>query len=91
MSTIATDCFRHLGPHNAAWALKRMVDVILATVSLVVMLPLLVVLALLIFLDDPGPIFYISERIGKDGRAFPCFKFRTMVKGADSIKVRFAA
>jgi lipopolysaccharide/colanic/teichoic acid biosynthesis glycosyltransferase len=91
MSTIATDCFRHLGPHNAAWALKRMVDVILATVSLVVMLPLLVVLALLIFLDDPGPIFYISERIGKDGRAFPCFKFRTMVKGADSIKARFAA
>ena len=90
MSTIATDCFQHLGPHKSAWALKRLVDVTFAAVSLVLMMPLLVALAVLIYLDDPGPIFYISERIGKDGYAFPCFKFRTMVKNADSLQARLA-
>jgi lipopolysaccharide/colanic/teichoic acid biosynthesis glycosyltransferase len=54
------------------------------------MMPLLVALAVLIYLDDPGPIFYTSERIGKDGYAFPCFKFRTMVKNADSLQARLA-
>jgi lipopolysaccharide/colanic/teichoic acid biosynthesis glycosyltransferase len=90
MSTIATDCFQNLGPHKSARALKRLVDVTFAAVSLVLMMPLLVALAVLIYLDDSGPIFYASERIGKDGYAFPCFKFRTMVKNADSLQARLA-
>jgi lipopolysaccharide/colanic/teichoic acid biosynthesis glycosyltransferase len=37
-------------------------------------------------LDSPGPIFYLSERIGKRGRVFPCVKFRTMVCDADKMR-----
>ena len=40
-------------------------------------------IAIAIKLDSPGPVFYISERIGKKGRVFRCIKFRTMVRDAD--------
>ncbi len=46
----------------------------------------MVVVAVLIYIESPGAIFYISERIGKDGVKFPFFKFRTMVKGADALR-----
>ena len=88
MSTIATDRFHLLGPHKSAWVLKRFVDITCGFVVLVSLLPLMALLAILIYFDNPGPIFYISERIGKDGYAFPCFKFRTMVEDADSLKAR---
>jgi lipopolysaccharide/colanic/teichoic acid biosynthesis glycosyltransferase len=48
--------------------------------------PLMAVIALAVVLDSSGPIFYVSERIGKRGRVFPCFKFRTMVKNAEVLK-----
>ena len=46
--------------------------------------PLLVLLAILIKLDSPGPVFYSSERIGKKGHVFSCTKFRTMVRDAEN-------
>jgi lipopolysaccharide/colanic/teichoic acid biosynthesis glycosyltransferase len=45
--------------------------------------PLLLLIAVAIKLDSPGPVFYLSERIGKKGRAFRCIKFRTMVHDAE--------
>ncbi|HQE17619.1 MAG TPA: sugar transferase, partial [Aggregatilineales bacterium] len=44
----------------------------------------------LIKLDSPGPVFFKQERIGKDGRAFTVYKFRTMVDGADMMKSKVA-
>jgi exopolysaccharide biosynthesis polyprenyl glycosylphosphotransferase len=62
---------------------KRVFDTVISTMVLIFLSPLLLLLAIAIKLDSPGPVFYLSERIGKKGRAFRCIKFRTMVQGAD--------
>ena len=48
-------------------------------------LPFLLVLALLIYLESGRPIFYKDERMGKDGKPFSCLKFRTMVSNAETL------
>jgi len=62
---------------------KRVFDLVLATLLLIVAAPLLLVNALLIKIDSPGPILYRSRRIGRNGEAFEMVKFRTMFDGAD--------
>jgi len=62
---------------------KRVFDVLFSVLALIVFAPLLVVIAIAVKLDSPGPAFYRSERIGKKGRVFHCVKFRTMVRDAD--------
>lgn len=57
---------------------KRILDLFLATVSLVVTAPLIALLALLIRVTSPGPVFFRQLRSGKDGQAFQLIKFRTM-------------
>ncbi len=63
---------------------KRSFDIAFSLVLLVALLPLLPLLAAAIRLDSPGPIFYAQTRIGRDGRVFRIYKFRTMVTGAES-------
>jgi exopolysaccharide biosynthesis polyprenyl glycosylphosphotransferase len=65
---------------------KRVTDVILSLFGLIIFSPLLIALAIAIRLDSPGPALYKSPRVGKKGRPFPCFKFRTMVTNADDMK-----
>lgn len=65
--------------------LKRLVDLIVASVALVVSLPVFLVVALLIKRDSPGPVFFRQERVGLNGRPFRIFKFRTMVVNADRL------
>ena len=62
--------------------LKRLVDFLIAAAGLVVLLPFLLLVALLIKLDSPGPIFFRQERVGLKGKPFRIFKFRSMVNGA---------
>ncbi|MGI6711912.1 MAG: sugar transferase [Bacillota bacterium] len=62
--------------------MKRLVDFIGALILLVVSSPLLMLFALLIKVTSPGEIFFRQERLGKDGRIFKIYKFRTMVQGA---------
>lgn len=57
----------------------RMLDLTIGVLAVVVLAPLLVILAVLIYVSDPGPIFFVQSRIGLHGRSFACFKFRTMV------------
>jgi lipopolysaccharide/colanic/teichoic acid biosynthesis glycosyltransferase len=57
---------------------KRIMDVTLCLVALPFLIPLMAFCALAIWLDSPGPIFFIQERVGKDGRLFQMYKFRTM-------------
>ena len=64
---------------------KRLFDVIFSLSVLILFLPIYLILALLIALSSPGPIFYVQERVGKDYQAFGCIKFRTMVQNADEI------
>lgn len=57
---------------------KRLLDVLLSAAGILVLSPLLAVLALIIVIDDPGPVFFTQKRVGKGGRYFSILKFRTM-------------
>jgi exopolysaccharide biosynthesis polyprenyl glycosylphosphotransferase len=63
--------------------LKRALDVVLSSLVLMVLSPVLLLIAIAIKLDSRGSVFYVSERLGKKGRVFRCFKFRTMVLDAE--------
>ncbi|MDB4916770.1 MAG: sugar transferase [Gemmatimonadetes bacterium] len=69
---------------------KRIVDVVASSVALVVASPLLLVLAALVKIDSPGPVFFSDARLGLGGRRFHMFKFRTMRAGADEEKASVA-
>ena len=63
---------------------KRALDITCIILALPILLPVVVVIASIIWLASPGPILYLNERIGYRGRRFICFKFRTMKANADS-------
>lgn len=65
---------------------KRVVDILGASLALLLLSPVLVIIAIAIKLDSPGPVLYSSPRIGRKGRKFICHKFRTMVANADAMK-----
>ena len=58
--------------------LKRLLDILLSLLGIAMTLPLLPVLALLIKWDSKGPVFYLCDRVGEDGKTFKMYKFRTM-------------
>ncbi len=62
---------------------KRALDVALGFVGLIISAPFVAVLAALIRLESPGHPIYQQTRVGKDGRSFPIYKLRTMVRGAE--------
>jgi len=62
---------------------KRVLDLLLSVAALIVLAPLMALVALAVALDSPGPVLFVQERVGQFGRPFPCFKFRTMVVGAE--------
>jgi lipopolysaccharide/colanic/teichoic acid biosynthesis glycosyltransferase len=62
--------------------MKRIFDLLSASIGLLLLSPLFAVAAVLIKLDDPGPVFFRQERMGRGFRPFLVYKFRTMVQGA---------
>jgi Undecaprenyl-phosphate glucose phosphotransferase len=64
--------------------LKRAVDIVVSLLALVVFSPLMLLIALLIKLDSPGPVFYSQERTGLDAKPFKVVKFRTMRADAEA-------
>ena len=66
---------------------KRTVDILLSILLGVFSLPFLIAGSLAVYLDRPGPIFYIQERIGKKGDNIRLYKFRTMVVDADQVLI----
>lgn len=60
-------------------------DIVVSAIGLVLLWPVLVVIALLIKLTSPGPIFYLAERVGQGGRVFKLYKFRSMVVDAHKL------
>ena len=67
--------------------LKRLFDVALALIALPFILPLCLFIAVLIYIDSPGPILFVQKRTGKFGRRFNMYKFRTMVPNAEEMKL----
>ncbi len=70
---------------------KRAFDLAAASLLFVAASPLVLVLALLVKLGSPGPVFYVAPRVGRGGRYFQFFKFRTMVAGADAQRASLTA
>ena len=66
--------------------LKRALDLGVAVAALILLAPVLALIAILISFDSRGPVLYTAPRVGRKGRPFPCYKFRTMVYDADTLK-----
>jgi exopolysaccharide biosynthesis polyprenyl glycosylphosphotransferase len=75
--------FRFSDPPRSTLAMKRVMDVVISALLLVLFSPLLLVAALWILLDDGRPVFFRQRRAGKDGEPFTMVKFRTMVNDAE--------
>jgi lipopolysaccharide/colanic/teichoic acid biosynthesis glycosyltransferase len=69
---------------------KRMLDIALCLMAMPFLLPVIGLCALLIWIEDPGPIFFTQLRTGKGGARFKIFKMRTMVKNAEQLKQKYA-
>jgi lipopolysaccharide/colanic/teichoic acid biosynthesis glycosyltransferase len=76
--------FVHGGGSPGWQRAKRIVEVTLAVILLVVLLPLFIVIAVAVKLGSPGPVFFRQERCGRDRRCFDVLKFRTMHHGASA-------
>lgn len=70
---------------------RRAFDVVLSAMALAALTPLFIAVAIAIKIQDRGPILFKQERIGRGGKRFMLFKFRTMVHGADAMKTALAA
>jgi Undecaprenyl-phosphate galactose phosphotransferase WbaP len=70
---------------KARRAAKSLFDLTASLVAFLVMLPFLLILAALIVIDSRGPVFYVQRRVGRAGKDFRIFKFRTMVRDADDV------
>lgn len=86
---IRRECIKtHL---STAQVLKRALDVAVATTTLALLSPLMVIIAAIIKLSDGGPVLYWHVRIGMSGQLFKCVKFRSMVLDADAVFQRYLA
>src|SRR4051812_12321667 len=77
---------RRFGLSRSSAAIKRVTDIAGAGLGLIVLSPVLLAAAVAIKLDSPGPVFYRQWRVGRAGRPFRMFKFRSMVENADDLK-----
>ena len=74
-------------PNNWRTEVKRIIDIAVATIALIILAPLLALTALLIKLDSPGTVLFIQERVGFNKRRFRMFKFRSMVRNVSDQRV----
>jgi len=64
--------------------IKRLLDVVISLLALIIFSPVFIILAIMIKTSSKGPVFYSQERVGKFGKPFTIYKFRTMVNGAET-------
>ena len=65
---------------------KRIMDLVVCGLALPLLLPVIGILAALVYMDDPGPVFFKQNRTGKGGRRFKMYKLRTMATNAEELK-----
>ena len=66
-------------------AIKRGLDLLLGVIAFVVLLPVMALVAVAVALDSSGPVIYGARRVGRNGREFTMWKFRSMARGADKV------
>jgi len=71
---------------RGAFLIKRVLDVALSVVVILLISPVMILISVLVKFGSKGPIFYRAQRIGRKGRTFTCYKFRTMVVNADRLR-----
>ena len=81
----------HADLQGLRWLIKSVFDRAVALSALIALLPLLAGIAFMIRLTDPGPVLFRQTRVGKDGRLFTVYKFRTMVADAEKRKAELLA
>jgi lipopolysaccharide/colanic/teichoic acid biosynthesis glycosyltransferase len=90
---VRIDSAARVGPSDSAnlyrRAGKRLLDIVLSLVLLAVLSPLLLLVALLVLLSSGWPVLYSAPRLGRGGREFAMWKFRTMVRDADKALARW--
>ena len=72
-----------LGGYRAI--VKRTLDITITLLSFILVIPIGLVVSLLIFLEDKGPVFFVQQRVGRDGKLFTLYKFRSMHTNAESL------
>jgi exopolysaccharide biosynthesis polyprenyl glycosylphosphotransferase len=82
---------RRLGLTQSSQMVKRAMDLLGSTFGLLVLAPIGALVALLIKLDSPGPVFFRQLRVGRDGKPFEMIKFRSMINGADAQRAALQA
>lgn len=70
--------------------IKRICDVVISIIGLIISLPLFLIIGILIKIESKGPVFFIHERVGKNGKVIKIYKFRTMVKDAENLIEEFS-
>ena len=78
-----------LGKLNTYKRVKRILDVIIASIALIVLSPIFLIIAILIKAESKGPVFFAHKRIGKNGKEIKILKFRTMVDNAEDLIKKF--
>ena len=71
--------------------IKRLIDIICSFMGLLALSPLFIIIAIIIKFTSKGPVFFSQKRVGKYGREFDMYKFRSMVVNAEELKEKLAA
>ncbi|WP_315117522.1 exopolysaccharide biosynthesis polyprenyl glycosylphosphotransferase [uncultured Clostridium sp.] len=80
---IEIDMEKHINNKKFQFFMKRLMDLILSTIGIIILSPVYVIIVLLIKLDSKGPAIFKQVRVGKNGEDFVIYKFRTMVMNAE--------
>jgi exopolysaccharide biosynthesis polyprenyl glycosylphosphotransferase len=84
LNGLPTVSVRSVGLRRVDRVVKRVVDIAISATVLVLLAPVMLLVALLVKLTSPGPVFFVQERVGQDGRAFQLLKFRSMPVNAEA-------
>jgi len=82
--TIKIDIQKHIIDKKLQFVMKRIIDIILSLIGIIILSPLYLILIIAIKLDSKGPALFKQIRVGKDSRNFAIYKFRTMIVNAES-------
>jgi len=81
-----TGRWNSVGKQKTAYlVLKRIMDVVCSVLALIVLLPVFLITAIAIWIEDGGPVIYVQERNGVNGKVFRMYKFRSMCKDAEKL------
>ena len=71
--------------------IKRLIDVVCSFLGVIVLSPLFIIIAIIIKMTSKGPVFFSQKRVGKNGKEFDMYKFRSMVVNAEELKEKLAS